>query len=109
MENLIQYIKPELLIVAVLLYGLGLLLKRSKLKDNFIPLVLSGSGVILAITYCIVMEGFTFASIGIGFIQGLLCAATSTHINQIIKQMKKLGVKNADFIEDVVEVIEDKK
>ena len=108
MENLIQYIKPELLIVSVLLYGLGAILKKTKLKDNFIPIVLSGGGVAFAVTYCSIMEGLTFASIGIGIIQGLLCAATSTHVNQIIKQMKKLGVKNADFVEDVVEALDNK-
>lgn len=108
MENLIQYIKPELLIVSVLLYGLGAILKKTKLKDNFIPLILGGTGVISASVYLSIMEGFTFASIGIGIVQGLLCAACSTYVNQIIKQMQKLGVKNADFVEDVVEALDDK-
>lgn len=108
MENLIQYIKPELLVLAVLLYGLGAILKKTKLKDNFIPLILGGSGVISATTYLCIMEGSTFTSIGIGLVQGLLCAACSTYVNQIIKQMQKLGVENADFVEDVVEALDDK-
>ena len=103
MENLINFIKPELLIVAVLLYGLGVLLKKSKLKDNFIPIVLTITGAILGVAYCGITEGFSFASISVGVIQGWLCAASSTQVNQIIKQMKKLGQPNAEIVEALLE------
>lgn len=106
MENLINYIKPELLVLAVLLYGLGLIIKKTKLKDNFIPIVLGGVGIILAVTYCLIMEGVSFASFGVGVIQGLLCASTSTYVNQIIKQMKKLGVPKTEVVEDIIEAVE---
>lgn len=103
MENLINYIKPELLIVAVLLYGLGVVLKKSKLKDNFIPVILTIVGIIVGILYCGITEGFSFASISIGTIQGILCAASSTHVNQVIKQMKKLGQPNTEIVEALLE------
>lgn len=103
MENLINFIKPELLIVAVLLYGLGMILKKTKLKDNFIPIILGLTGIVTGIVYCSIIEGFNFASISVGSIQGILCASASNYVNQVIKQMKKLGDKNADIAEEVVD------
>ena len=108
MENLINYIKPELLIVAVLLYGLGAILKKTKLKDNFIPIILGVVGMVIGITYCSVIEGFNFSSLGVGSIQGLLCATASNYVNQVIKQMKKLGDEKADVIEEVIESLDNK-
>lgn len=108
MEQLIQYIKPELLIVAVLLYGFGIILKKTKLKDNYIPVVLGGAGIVIAITYCSITEGFGWISIYTGLIQGLLCAASSNYVNQIIKQMKKLGDEKAELAEEVVNLLDTK-
>lgn len=101
--ELINFIRPELLILPVLLYGLGMLLKKTKLKDNFIPIILSLTGIICGIVYCGIVEGFSLGSIGIGLIQGFLCASASTNVNQVIKQMKKLGDKKADLAEEIVD------
>ena len=108
MENIISMIRPELLIVAVVLYGLGLILKKSSLKDNFIPIILAGAGIAVGITYCCIVEGFMWAAIGAGAVQGWLCATASNHIDQVIKQMKKLGDPNADVVEFVVDQLEEK-
>ncbi|HBD00192.1 MAG TPA: hypothetical protein DC053_13830, partial [Lachnoclostridium sp.] len=40
MEQIMNYVKPELIIVAVVLYFLGMGLKQSQtVKDKYIPLV----------------------------------------------------------------------
>lgn len=101
--ELINFIKPELLILPVLLYGLGVLLKKTKLKDNFIPIILSATGIICGIVYCGILEGFNLASIGLGLVQGFLCASASTNVNQVIKQMKKLGDDKAKLAEEIVD------
>lgn len=108
MDSIINMIRPELLILAVVLYGLGMILKKTSLKDNFIPLILGAAGLTVGITYCGIVEGFTWAVIGTGAVQGLLCAAASNYVNQVIKQMQKLGDPKADIVEYVVEQIEEK-
>lgn len=93
MEDLISLIKPELLIVAVVLYFIGWGLKKIKsLKDNFIPLILGGIGIIACCVYIGIIEGFSWNVLPVGIVQGILCAAASTYVNQVIKQMNKLGV-----------------
>ena len=108
MENLINYIKPELLILPVILYFVGMILKKSKLKDNFIPLILMVIGIVLATTYVAILEGFTLSTIAVGLVQGYLCSAVSNNVHQVIKQMKKLGNDKADLIEDIVESLDNK-
>ena len=91
--DFINYIRPELLVVAVALYLLGILLKKIKtLKDNFIPLILGGVGILICFAYIGSIEGFVWQSLVSGVLQGLLCAAASTYVNQVIKQMHKLGI-----------------
>ena len=110
METLINYIKPELLLLPIILYALGIILTKTKVKNNYIPIILGATGVIVGIGYCSIIEGFNLLGVGTGMIQGLLCAAASTYVNQVIKQMKKLKIvdeKAIDVIEDVVEAIED--
>lgn len=93
MENLIAMIKPELLIVAVVLYFIGWGLKKIKsLKDNFIPLILGAIGIVACCVYIGIVEGFSWDVLPVGIVQGILCAAASTYVNQVIKQMRKLGV-----------------
>lgn len=48
MEQITNYVKPELLIVAVVLYFVGMGLKHAQaVKDKYIPLILGGIGIIL--------------------------------------------------------------
>lgn len=110
MENVIGMIRAEFLIVAVVLYFIGFGLKKIKwLKDNFIPIILGIIGMIICVIYLGVVEGFCWQSFTSGIVQGVLCAAASTYVNQIIKQIRKLNVVNdnvVDVIEDLVEKTE---
>mgnify|MGYP003289340747 CR=1 FL=1 len=84
-----QYLKPELSVLTVFLYVVGLGLKKSKLADRFIPLALGVIGIFVASFYMCVTEGFSGMSIFTGIIQGVLYAATSVYGNQIVKQLGK--------------------
>ena len=48
MEQIMNYVKPELIVVAVVLYFVGMGLKQAEaIKDKYIPLILGGVGVVL--------------------------------------------------------------
>lgn len=95
MEHIMNYIKPELVVVAVVLYFIGMGLKQAQaVKDKYIPAILGAGGIFLATIYVIAtcplgtrqeiaMAVFT------AIVQGILVAGLSTYVNQIIKQMNK--------------------
>ena len=95
MEQIMNYIKPELIVVAVVLYFVGMWLKKAQaVKDKYIPLILGGIGIILCAIWVfatstigsrqdIAMAVFT------AIVQGILVAGVSTYINQIVKQAGK--------------------
>lgn len=96
MELLINYIKPELIIVAIALYFVGIWIKGTEyIKDKWIPLILG----IASITICAIWVMSTtpigsgqalLMSIFTAIIQGILVAALSTYVNQLIKQYNKI-------------------
>ena len=49
-----EYIKPELLILAIVLYFLGVAIKNTEaIKDKYIPLVLGFVGIIFSAIYVV--------------------------------------------------------
>lgn len=90
-----EYIKPELLVVAVVLYFVGIGLKKTELiKDKYIPVILGVIGVIVSAIYIIAttsINGYQEVLIVIftAIVQGILVAGASVYINQIIKQSNK--------------------
>lgn len=101
----INYIKPELLLVAVICYVIGMILKKTSFKDNYIPLVVGLAGIVICIIYCGFVEGWSFDGTVTGAVQGLLCAAASTYINQVIKQLAKNHNVDVEVIEEVIEAL----
>ena len=95
METLMNYVKPELLIVAVVLYFLGMWLKQAAfIKDKLIPFVLGIAGIFMcAIWVCATSQFSTpqdFAmAVFASLTQGVLVAGASTYVNQLIKQNNK--------------------
>ena len=66
MDGVMEYIRPELLVLVAVLYIVGKALKASQdVKDKHIPLILGGAGV---------------------FLQGVLVAGCSVYANQLVKQ-----------------------
>ena len=95
MEQITNYVKPELVVVAIALYFVGMALKQAKtVKDKYIPLILGGISIAICAMYVfatsscstpqdIVMAIFTAIT------QGILIAGLSTYVNQIVKQVNK--------------------
>lgn len=94
-EQIMNYVKPELIVVAVVLYFIGIALKKSeKVADKYIPLILGAIGIALCAVWvlatCPLDTGQNIAmSIFTAIIQGVLVAGLSTYVNQIIKQINK--------------------
>lgn len=84
----LQFVRPELLIVAVACYVLGMFLKNSTVRDWLIPFLLLGFGIIFTILYMAVVlgDGFSMKVVIVGIIQGLFAAALAVYGNQLIKQ-----------------------
>ena len=92
--NFTDYIKPELLILIPVLYFFGLAIKKSQIKDKFIPLILGGASILIAAIYLLAsveIEGVkgVFTAIWTSITQGVLCAAAAVYADQIIKQAGK--------------------
>lgn len=93
--NIIEYIKPELLVLIPVLYFIGMGLKNMMLpKDKYIPVVLAAVGVVLAAVYVLATSDITGVKDGAmavftAIVQGILCAGCSVYVNQVIKQSGK--------------------
>ena len=92
--NYQDYIKTELLILVPVLYFLGIGLKKSKLPDKWIPIVLGVSAVVLSAIWVIAtadISGVQEASSAIftAVTQGILVAGASVYANQLYIQAKK--------------------
>lgn len=88
-ENLIlQYLKPELLILIPVLYLIGLGLKKAAfIKDNYIPLILGVIGILVVFFYLLGVSGWNINLIWISIAQGILVAGGSVYINNLYKQL----------------------
>lgn len=90
-----NYVKPELIVVAVVLYFIGMGLKQAQaVKDKYIPLILGGAGIVLCAIWVLATSplgtGQDIAmAIFTALVQGILVAGLSTYINQIVKQANK--------------------
>ena len=95
MEQLTNYVKPELIVVAIALYFVGMALKQAQaVKDKYIPLILGGVSIVICAIYvfatCTCSSGQDIAmAIFIAVTQGILIAGLSTYVNQIVKQTNK--------------------
>lgn len=92
--NYQDYIKTELLILIPVLYFIGIGLKKSKLPDKWIPIVLGVSAVVLSAIWVIAtadINGLQEASSAIftAVTQGVLVAGASVYANQLYIQAKK--------------------
>ena len=89
-----KYIKSELLVLVPVLYIIGLGLKRSKLPDKWIPLVLGTIGIALSALWVAATSPITTgqeaaAALFTAVTQGVLAAGASVYANQLHIQAHK--------------------
>lgn len=90
-----NYIKPELLVVAIVLYFIGMGLKNTeKINDKYIPVILGLIGTVISAVYVVATSTFSgyqsiLMAIFTSIVQGILVAGLSVYANQLIKQAKK--------------------
>ena len=96
MELLMNYIKPELIVVAIVLYFVGIWIKNTEsIKDKWIPMILGALGIVLCALWVLATTPITSGEVFLmavftAIIQGILVAALSTYVNQLIKQHNKI-------------------
>lgn len=94
-EQIMNYVKPELLVVAAALYFVGIWLKQAAfIKDKYIPLVLGMLGIVICGIWVASTASFAdgqdiWAAVFASVTQGILIAGLSTYVNQVFKQLNK--------------------
>lgn len=94
--DVLSLIPSELLIIAVVIYCIGMFLKASEKIPNWtIPLILLGVAVIITIAYMAVSlgQGLTQKVLVDGVIYGILIAAVAVYTNQVLKQITTQRLK----------------
>ena len=95
MEDILNYVKPELLVVAIVLYFIGMWIKQSEaIKNKFIPLILGVVSIFICGIWVMATSSFATAqdiamAIFSAITQGILVAGLSTYADQFVKQLKK--------------------
>ena len=95
MDQIMNYVKPELIVVAFVLYFVGMWLKQAAfVKDKYIPLALGIMGIIVCGLWVLATASFATSqdielAIFTAIVQGILVAGLSTYVNQIFKQLNK--------------------
>lgn len=93
--DIMNYVKPELIVVAIVLYIVGTALKKSQtVKDNAIPFILGAAGIILSTIWVLANSPLgtvqeALMAVFTSIVQGVLVAGLSTYVNQLIKQAQK--------------------
>ena len=93
--DVMNYVKPELIVVAIALYFIGVWMKNSEvLKDKYIPLLLGCIGIVLCAIWVLANSPITTwqeaaMAVFTAIVQGILVAGLSTYVNQVIKQSGK--------------------
>lgn len=95
MDQILSYVKPELLVVVVVLYFIGAMIKKSEnISDKFIPMILGILGVLICGLYVFAtstVSGSQEAAMALftAITQGVIVAGLSNYVNQLIKQSGK--------------------
>lgn len=91
MEQLLNYVRPEYVIIAVVLYAIGLFLKANKsFKAEWaIPYIILATGILLSVVYSVsyLGGGFTAVSVIDGLFQGIIISAIVVFGNELVKQV----------------------
>lgn len=95
MEQIMNYVKPELLVLAVVLYFVGMAMKKTEaISDKYISVTIGTIGILLCGIWVVStspMGGMQEIAMAVftAIVQGILVAGLSTYVNQVIKQHNK--------------------
>lgn len=94
MQEIMNYIKPELLVLIPVLYFVGIGIKKSAMSDKHIPLLLGCIGIVLSALWVFATSSVSGGkdvalAVFTAITQGVLAAGASVYVNQVAKQMKK--------------------
>ena len=95
MEQIMNYVKPELLVLAVVLYFVGMAMKKTEaISDKYIPVTIGTIGILLCGIWVVAtspMGGMQEIAMAVftAIVQGILVAGLSTYVNQVIKLHNK--------------------
>ena len=95
MNTVMDYVKPELIVVAVVLYFIGIAIKQSQaIKDKYITVIIGAIGIVLALIWVLATSSIetwqnVLLALFTAIVQGVLVAGLSTYVDQLIKQGKK--------------------
>ncbi len=97
MDSMLQYVKPELVILVLALYFLGVAFKNAeKIDDRWIPLLLTGCGI-LCVALFVLAHRTEYPNFAAGafesITQGTTCAGMSVYIHQLMKQSNPFDSK----------------
>lgn len=92
--DVMNFIKPELLILVPVLYTIGLGIKKSNVPNNYIPLILGIVSIFLSTLWVISTSDIknwqdATHAILISITQGIFTAGASVYVNQLYIQSKK--------------------
>lgn len=95
MDQFIRYIDPALMVLIPVLYIAGFIIKNTRaVKDNYIPLLLGGLGILLAVLWVLATSDLASAqnvllALFTAVVQGVLCAGCAVYADQLKKQASK--------------------
>lgn len=92
--NVLDYVKPELLVLIPVLFFVGLGIKKSDTPDKRIPLILGCVGILLAVLYVLATSEIgNYQQVALALFtaitQGILTAGCSVYFNELKTQAKK--------------------
>ena len=94
MASIMSCVKPELIVVAVVLYIIGVGIKKMDvIKDKYIPCILGVLGILLCAIWVMANTSIgtvpeMLMAVFTSIVQGVLVAGLSVYGNQLIKQIK---------------------
>lgn len=93
-EEVFNFIKPELLILIPVLYFIGLGIKKSNIPDKHIPLLLGIISIFLSTLWVFSTSEINnwqdvTNAVFVSITQGILTAGTTVYANQLYIQFKK--------------------
>ena len=92
--ELMDFIRPELIMLIPIMYFIGMAFKKSKVSDRWIPFILGGISILIcALWVCATSNIKDIRDMALAMFtsitQGVLTAGAGVYINQLYKQSKK--------------------